>query len=60
MSLRVPITSDPRMVRLAQQGLMPSPAIMRMAKLLTDMEALRRAEAVRREAKGEEDASRSD
>jgi hypothetical protein len=55
MSLRVPITSDPKMVRLAQQGLLPSPVIMRMAKLLTDMEAMRRVEAMRREAKGEGD-----
>jgi hypothetical protein len=31
-----------------------------MAKLLTDMEAMRRVEAMRREAKGEGDASRSD
>ena len=48
MTMRVPVTSDPKMVWLAQQGLLPSDAAMRMAHLL---EAIRRE----REVKGEGD-----
>jgi hypothetical protein len=57
MSLRVPITDPLWRVRLAQQGLLPSPANFHLARLL---EAIRLDQAVRREAKGEGDASRSD
>jgi hypothetical protein len=51
-NMKVPVTSDPRLVWLAQRGLAPSEATMRMARLLHQMEALRRVEAM--EAEGDD------
>ena len=45
MTMRVPVTSDPRIVWLAQQGLLPSEATWRMAHLL---EAIRREREAQR------------
>jgi hypothetical protein len=48
-NMKVPITSDLRMVRLAQAGLMPSPANFYLARLL---EAIRLDQAAKAQ-KGE-------
>jgi hypothetical protein len=48
-NMKVPITDPLWQVRLAQAGLAPSEATMRMARLLLDMEALHRAEAISKE-----------
>jgi len=50
--MRVPVTSDPRMVRLAQAGLLPSPATMNLARLLLVM---RQQGEVSEAQKGKED-----
>jgi hypothetical protein len=49
MNLKVPITDPLWQVRLTQAGLAPSAPIMAMAKLLHEMEVMRRAEAISNE-----------
>jgi hypothetical protein len=47
--MRVPVTDPLWQVRLTQAGLAPSDATMKMARLLLEMEAMRRAEAISKE-----------
>jgi hypothetical protein len=54
MSPRVPMTDPLWQVQLAQRGLAPSPETMALARLLHEMEAMRRAEALARGAEGDD------